>query len=293
MANASIIPRVGGIGVGAALRKALGRAPVYLILGAWSVLTVGALVWVLLGAIKTKREVLVSGWSLPASPQWGNFYRVLSDGNLGQAFLNSLLVVTGSTLAILAVSVPAAYILSRAEFRGREALTNLFVIGIGIPIPLLFIPIFMILAWLRLTDSLTGLSIVFVAVSLPFTVYLLTGFFASLPREIEDAAAIDGCSGAQIFWHAMLPMARPGILTAFIINFIWLWNEYQLSLAIINTAGKRPISLGLYALQNALQYTSDWPGLFAGVTIAIIPTLIIYAILAEKMIAGLTAGAVK
>jgi ABC-type glycerol-3-phosphate transport system permease component len=293
MSATAILPRVPGIGASAALGNALRRAPAYLILGLWSVMTIGALVWVFLGALKTKREVLLSGWSLPAAPQWGNFPRVLSEGNLGQYFFNSTLTVTLSTLAILAVSVPAAYVLSRAEFRGREALTNLFVIGIGIPIPLLFIPVFMILAWLRLADSLTGLSIVFVAVSLPFTIYLLTGFFASLPRALEDAAAMDGCSNVQVFWHAMLPLARPGILTAFIINFIWLWNEYQLSLTIINSAARRPLSLGLYALQNALQYTSDWPGLFAGVTIAIIPTLLLYAILAEKMIAGLTAGAVK
>jgi len=290
---AGVLPRVPGISSGTALRHALARAPVYLILGLWSVLTIGAIVWVVLGGLKTKREVLLSGWSLPASPQWGNFPRVLSEGNLGHYFVNSALTVTLSTLAIIAVSVPAAYVLTRAEFRGREALTNVFVIGIGIPIPLLFIPVFIILAWLRLADTLTGLSIVFVAVSLPFTVYLLTGFFSSLPRALEDAAAIDGCNSVQIFWHAMLPLARPGILTAFIINFIWLWNEYQLSLTIINTGDKRPIGLGLYALQNALQYTSDWPGLFAGVTIAIIPTLLLYAVLAEKMIAGLTAGAVK
>jgi ABC-type glycerol-3-phosphate transport system permease component len=293
MAATSMLPGVPGIRIRSALANAFRRAPAYLILGVWSVLTVGAVVWVFLGALKSKREVLLSGWSLPASPQWGNFLRVLSEAGLGRYFVNSALTVTLSTLAIIAVSVPAAYVLSRAEFRGREALTNAFVIGIGIPIPLLFIPIFMILAWLRLADSLTGLSLVFVAVSLPFTIYLLTGFFSSLPRALEDAAAIDGCSNVQIFWHAMLPLARPGILTAFIINFIWLWNEYQLSLTIINSGEKRPLALGLYALQNALQYTSDWPGLFAGVTIAIIPTLLLYAVLAEKMIAGLTAGAVK
>jgi ABC-type glycerol-3-phosphate transport system permease component len=293
MAATSMLPGVPGIRIRSALANAFRRAPAYLILGVWSVLTVGAVVWVFLGALKSKREVLLSGWSLPVSPQWGNFLRVLSEAGLGRYFVNSALTVTLSTLAIIAVSVPAAYVLSRAEFRGREALTNAFVIGIGIPIPLLFIPIFMILAWLRLADSLTGLSLVFVAVSLPFTIYLLTGFFSSLPRALEDAAAIDGCSNVQIFWHAMLPLARPGILTAFIINFIWLWNEYQLSLTIINSGEKRPLALGLYALQNALQYTSDWPGLFAGVTIAIVPTLLLYAVLAEKMIAGLTAGAVK
>ena len=293
MRSVPIFPSLPGIRTSRALRNALRRWPAYLILGLWSVLTIGALVWVCLGALKTKREVLLSGWSLPASPQWGNFVRVLGEGSLGVYLINSAVTVTLSTLAIIAVAVPAAYVLSRAEFRGRQALTNLFVIGIGIPIPLLFIPVFMILAWLRLADSLTGLSIIFVAVSLPFTIYLLTGFFATLPRELEDAAAMDGCSSFQIFRYAMLPLAQPGILTAFIINFIWLWNEYQLSLTIINSSGKRPLSLGLYALQNALQYTSDWPGLFAGVTIAVIPTLLLYAVLAEKMISGLTAGAVK
>jgi N-acetylglucosamine transport system permease protein len=284
------IPRVR---VRSLARKALSRAPTYLVLGLWSLLTLAVVVWVVLGALKTKREVLLSGWSLPAAPQWQNFSRVVSEAHFGRAFANSIFCVTLSTMAIIMVSVPAAYVLSRAAFRGREALTNLFVIGIGIPIPLLFIPIFTILAWLRLADTLTGLSIVFVAVSLPFTIYLMTGFFGSLPRELEDAAALDGCNNVQTFWHVMLPLAQPGVITAFTINFIWLWNEYQLSLTIINSAEKRPISLGLYALQNALQYTSDWPGLFAGVTIAIVPTLILYAVLAEKMIAGLTAGAVK
>jgi ABC-type glycerol-3-phosphate transport system permease component len=138
-----------------------------------------------------------------------------------------------------------------------------------------------------------GLAIIFVAVSLPFTVYLMTGFFASMPRALEDAAVIDGASDFQVFWHLMLPLSRPGLLTAFIINFIWLWNEYQLSLTLINSSEKRTLALGLYALQNGLQYTSDWPGLFAGVTIAIIPTLLLYAVLADRMISGLTTGAVK
>ncbi len=274
-------------------RTALRRAPAYLILGIWSVFTVGAVVWVVFGALKTKREVLTSGWSLPATPQWSNFARIWSESNLSGFFINSVLTVTLSTLAILAVAVPAAYVLSRAEFRGKESLTNVFVIGIGIPIPLLFIPIFMILAWLHLTDSLVGLAIIFVAVSLPFTVYLMTGFFASMPRALEDAAVIDGASDFQVFWHLMLPLSRPGLLTAFIINFIWLWNEYQLSLTLINSSEKRTLALGLYALQNGLQYTSDWPGLFAGVTIAIIPTLLLYAVLADRMISGLTTGAVK
>lgn len=284
---------VPGLPMPMALRNAAKRAPTYFVLGVWSAFTIAVLLWVFFGALKTKREVLLTGWSLPATPQFGNFLRVWGESHFGRYFLNSVMSVTLSTVAILAVSVPAAYVLSRANFRGRESLTNIFVIGIGIPIPLLFIPIFMVLVLLRLNDTLTGLSLIFVATSLPFTVFLMTGFFASLHRVLEEAAIMDGCSDYQVFWHVMLPLARPGILTALIINFIGLWSEYQLSLTIINTAGNCTLALGLYSLQNALEYSADWPGLFAGVTIVTVPTLLVYAVLAEKMIAGLTAGAIK
>ena len=271
----------------------LRRLPAYILVWAWVAFTVAAILWVVMSAFKSKREVLRSGLSLPEEMKWENFATAWQIGRLGEYFSNSVIVVVISVILILAVSTPAAYVLSRARFKGREALTNLFVLGMGIPIPMLFIPVFGILAALRLSDSLTGLTFVFVAISIPFTVYLLTGFFASLPSELESAAMLDGCSDFQVFRHVMLPMAMPGLATAAILNFIWLWNEYQLSLVILNSPDNRTLPLGLYSLQNAMQYTSDWPGLFAGVTIVIIPTVLVYAILSEKMISGMTMGAIK
>jgi ABC-type glycerol-3-phosphate transport system permease component len=274
-------------------KTTLQRLPAYILVWAWVAFTSVAILWVIMSAFKSKREVLRSGLSLPAELKWDNFVTAWNIGRLGEYFSNSIFVVVISVFLILLVSTPAAYVLSRARFKGRESLTNLFVIGMGIPIPMLFIPVFGILAWLRLSDSLTGLTFVFIAISIPFTVYLLTGFFASLPSELESAALLDGCSDFQIFRHVMLPMAMPGIATASILNFIWLWNEYQLSLVILNSPTNRTLPLGLYSLQNAMQYTSDWPGLFAGVTIVIIPTILVYAVLSEKMISGMTMGAVK
>ncbi len=273
--------------------ETLRRLPAYILVWAWVSFTIVAIFWIVMSAFKSKREVLRSGLNLPSEMHWENFATAWNIGRLGEYFSNSVVVVGISVFLILLVSTPAAYVLSRAKFKGREALTNLFVIGMGIPIPMLFIPIFGILAWLRLSDSLTGLSFVFIAISIPFTVYLLTGFFASLPSELESAALLDGCSDFQIFRYVMLPMAVPGIATAAILNFIWLWNEYQLSLVILNSPDNRTLPLGLYSLQNAMQYTSDWPGLFAGVTIIIIPTILVYAVLSEKMISGMTMGAVK
>lgn len=274
-------------------RSRLVRLPAYLLIWAWVAFTVTGIGWVVLSAFKSKREVLRSGLKLPNELMWENFFTAWKIGRLGEFFSNSVVLVSVSVLLIICVSTPAAYVLSRAAFRGRESVTNLFVIGMGVPIPMLFIPIFGILALLRLSDSLTGLTIVFVAVSIPFTVYLLTGFFASLPSELENAARMDGCSDFQVFLHVMLPLAGPGVATASILNFIWLWNEYQLSLVILNSPENRTLPLGLYSLQNAMQYTGDWPGLFAGVTIIVIPTILVYAVLSERMIAGVTMGAVK
>jgi len=276
-----------------ALSKLLVRFTAYVLVWAWTAFTISTIVWVVLSALKSKREVLRSGFRLPAELHWENFETAIVIGKLGEYFPNSVVLVSLSVLVTLAVSAPAAYVLSRAKFKGRESITNLFALGMAIPIPMLFIPIFSLLAWLKLNDSLTGISLIFVATSIPFTVYLLTGFFASLPRDLESAAVLDGCSDYQVFRYVMLPMAMPGIATAAILNFIWLWNEYQLSLVLLNSPENRTLPLGLYALQNAMQYTNNWPGLFAGVTIIVIPTILVYAVLSERMISGMTMGAVK
>ncbi len=163
----------------------------------------------------------------------------------------------------------------------------------GIPYPLLFIPLFALMLNLQLDNTLPGLIVVYVSLSLPFTVYILTGFFITLPSELEDAAVIDGCSDYQVYWRVMLPLASPGLLTAAIFNFIGLWNEYQLALVFANTDKTRTLSLGLYALRNALQYTGDWASLFAGIVIIMLPTVAIYIILSERMISGITMGSLK
>jgi ABC-type glycerol-3-phosphate transport system permease component len=147
---------------------------------------------------------------------------------------------------------------------------------------------------LRLGDTMVGLTHVYVALSLPFTIFVLIGFFSSLPQEIESAAIVDGCSDFQIFRLVMLPMAMPGIATAAILNFVGLWNEYQLSLVLINSPENRTLSLGIYALISSMQYSGgDWPGLFAGIAIVMVPTLLVFAFASEKMISGMTMGGVK
>lgn len=266
----------------------------YLIVGGWSLFSVFFVVWVILASLKRNRELFGSPLSIPADPQWGNFVKTWVNNRFGDYFLNSLLVTSASVVAILIVAVPAGYVLSRGRFRGRQALSSFFAFGMGVPFPLLFVPLFVMMASMRLADTLTGLTLVYVALSIPFTIYVLEGFFSSLPSELESAAVIDGCSDVQVFRHVMLPLAMPGVATVAILNFVGLWNEYQLSLVLINSPENRTLSLGIYSLITSMQYSGgDWASLFAGVTIVMVPTLILFVILSEKMISGITMGGVK
>lgn len=270
------------------------RALTYLLVGSWSAFSVFFVVWIVLASLKKNRDLFRSPWSIPSDPAWANYAKTWVNSRFGDYFLNSILVVSISVLALLIVSVPAAYVLSRARFRGRGALSNFFAFGMGVPMPLLFVPIFVTMAGLRLSDTLTGLTLVYVALSIPFTIYVLEGFFSSLPSELEAAAVIDGCSDFQVFRHVMLPLALPGVATVAILNFVGLWNEYQWSLVLINSPENRTLSLGIYALITSMQYSGgDWAGLFAGVTIVMLPTIALFVVLSEKMISGITMGGVK
>jgi N-acetylglucosamine transport system permease protein len=274
--------------------RALKNAAGYTIVGGWSAFSLFFVVWVVLASLKSTRNLFGNPWSVPLNPAFGNYVKTWFVSRFGEYFLNSLLVVSLSVLALLVVSAPAAYVLSRGKFRGRETISNFVVFGMGVPIPLLFVPLVVLVSALHVVDTLTGLGLIYVSLSVPFTVYVLQGFFSSLPSELESAAVIDGCSDWQIFWHVMLPLARPGLATVAILNFVGLWNEYQLSLVLINTPEKRTLSLGIYSLITSMKYTGgDWPGLFAGVTIVMIPTIILFVFLSERMISGITMGGVK
>lgn len=267
--------------------------PSYVFLGGWSLFTILSIAWVVLASLKTNRDVFRKPFDIPPDPQFVNYERVWLNSDVGQGFLNSLVIVGISVILILLVSSPASYVLSRAKFRGRGLLTMIYIAGIGVPYPLLFIPLFALLAGLKLINSIPGLILVYVSLSIPFTVYILTGFFSSLPQELEDAAVIDGCNDFDVFRRVMLPLASPGIITAAIFNFIGLWNEFQLALIFIQDPDKRPLSLSLYSLKNAMTYSGDWAGLFAGVVIVIVPTIILFIWLSERMISGITLGSVK
>ncbi len=221
------------------LKKLLTQTPAYLILGAWSFFTIFVIGWIIISAFKTNQEIFRAVFQFPKDWQWENFVTAWSAGNFAVYFRNSIITTFVSVFGILAVSAPAAYVLSRFKFKGRGFITTTFIAGMGIPYSLVFIPLYVIMTQLKLINTLPGLIIVYISLSIPFTVYILTGFFGSLPKEVEEAAVMDGCSDFGVFRHIMLPLASPGLLTAAIFNGIGLWNEYQLVLVFIGNDANR------------------------------------------------------
>lgn len=269
--------------------KWLGGSLVWL----WAAFIVFAFVWLVFSSVKDNRELFENMWSLPSHLQFVNYKTAWSAADLTTAFTNSVLVVTGSVIGIVAVSAPAAYVLSRIPFKGANLITNYFIVGIGIPVEVILIPLFTMMARIRLVNSLWGLGLVYVALSLPFTIYLLTGFFRSLPYELEEAAAIDGAGPFWTFFRVMMPLARPGLVTAAVLNAVGLWNEYLLALVLLNDNAKYTLSLGILNMYASMRYTSNWVGLFAGVVIVVLPVALIYAWLSNRIIEGLTLGSGK
>jgi N-acetylglucosamine transport system permease protein len=251
------------------------------------------LLWVLLTALKTSPEIFESPWRLPAAPQWGNFAKAWQEAGIGQCFTNSLMLTVGTLAALLPISAMAAYIFARYPFRGSRLLFGAFLGGMMFPLFLTVVPLFLLLRTLGLLDRLDGLGVVYVAYSLPFTVFVLTGFFQTQPAELLEAAMIDGCSHAQAFWRVMLPLAKPGLLVVGIFNAIGLWNEYPLALVLISSNENRTLPLGIANLMMTEHYQSDWGALFAGLVIVMVPILIVYWVFRDRIHETMIAGALK
>jgi len=250
-----------------------------------------ALAWMVVTSLKTNEELFANVWSLPSVLRIDNYANAWSIGGMGAAFANSALVTAASAIGVVAIAAPAAYILSRADFPGREALINAIAAGMGVPAVLIFIPVYVMLSTVGLGDSLAGLITVYVGVQMPFTVFVLTGFFATLPLDLEEAAIIDGASEVAVFWRIMLPLAWPGLLTAFIFNLIFLWKEFFWALVLLRTRSGFTLGVALNSLRESLAFNADWTGLFAAVVILMAPAVLVYVLLSRRFVEAITFGA--
>ncbi len=276
-------------GVGATIRRFM----LNITLAVWAVIVIFPMVWLFYTSFKTDQEIFFSPFALPAEPQWDNFVRGWFDANIGTYFLNSFIVVLPSLVLILIFSAMTAYVLARFPFPGNRIIFYLILAGMIFPIFLALIPLFFVVNRLNMLNTYQGLILVYVAYSLPFSVFFLTGFFKTLPSELHEAAIIDGANQYQVFFKVMLPLAQPGLISIGIFNFLGMWNQYLLPVVLMTNAKRYLLTQGLAYMLVQQYYQNDWSALFAAVTMIMVPTFIVYVIFQGQIQKGITVGALK
>jgi len=270
-----------------------GAAVVTVLLSVFALTVILPLVWMVLTSFKSSHEIFASPWGLPPAPRWDNYVQAWREAGIAQCFGNSVIVTLATLAALLPIGAMAAYVFARYPFRGARWLFGAFLGGMTFPLFLTIVPLFLLLADLGLSDSLGGLTLVYVAYSLPFTVFVLTGFFRTLPADLLEAAMMDGCGHAAAFWRVMLPLVKPGLVVVGIFNAIGLWNEYPLALVLLSSDEVRTLPLGVANLMMVEHYQSDWGALFAGLVIVMAPVLGLYWAFRDRIHDTMVAGALK
>ncbi len=271
--------------------RAAVRVAIYVALGLMAAVFLYPVALMLLTAFKSTPEIFRNPFGLPESWSLDTFRSVWDRANFGLYLRNSLLITGASALLLLATAAPAAYALARYTFKLRGALFLFFLAGIMIPIRLGILPLYLLMRDLNLIDTPFALILTYTASGMPMSVFLLSVFFRNLPRELEDAARIDGCTEAQTFWRIMLPLVRPGLATVVIVNVVPWWNDFFFPLLFLTSDTWKTIPLGMQIFFG--QHLVDWSLVFSGMVLASLPLLLIYLIMSRQFIAGLTAGAVK
>jgi N-acetylglucosamine transport system permease protein len=265
----------------------------YFFLSAWLVIVIFPLIWVIVTSFKTDQEIFFSPWMPPAQWMFENFVRAWSKALIGQYFFNTLIVLIPAIFFTLVFSTMAAYVLARFTFPGNRVFFYAFMGGMLFPVMLALVPLFFLLQSFKIIDSFFGLILVYIAYSLPFTIFFMTGFLKTLPTELLEAAIIDGAGQYQLFFEIVIPLSKNGLVSMGIFNFLGQWNQYILPLVLLTSSSKYVLSQGLAFLQHQQRYQSDWSGLFAAIVIVMVPTLVVYIIFQNQIQRGLTVGALK
>ncbi|HEX2145308.1 MAG TPA: carbohydrate ABC transporter permease [Glycomyces sp.] len=260
----------------------------------WAVMVIVPVVWIVVTSFKTTREIASDPLGLPEAVQWANYANAWSDGNIGGYFLNTMQVMVFSVTGTMLLGAMAAYVLARYEFPGNRLLYFMFAGGMMFPVFLALFPLFKTLQNVALLNTYPGLVIVYIAYSLPFTVFFLTAFFRTLPSGVAEAAVVDGAGHYRLFFQVMLPMAKPGLIAITIFNIIGQWNQFLLPLVLLSRNPEDAmISQGLANLALRQGYEGDAGALFAGTVMAMLPIFVAYVLFQRQIQAGLTAGAIK
>ncbi|TGB02450.1 carbohydrate ABC transporter permease [Halobacillus salinus] len=274
-------------------RRWLSRSVVRIPLVLWALAVLYPIIWMILGAFKSNAEIYANPWGLPEVFNFQNFADAWSNYNIDISVFNSLIVTGLGALLTLAMAIPTSYALERIRFRGNRLLFTIYISAMMIPMVLGWIPLFFLLMQLNLLDNIFGLAIVYAVSQLPFSIFVLTSFMATIPKSLEEAAAIDGMSPYGILWKIITPLSTTGIITVTIMNMIQFWNEYFMALIFLQSEENYTLALAIDYISNETQYTNAWGTLFASLVIAIVPVIVLYAIFQRRIVKGMTEGAIK
>jgi ABC-type glycerol-3-phosphate transport system permease component len=279
-------------------RRQFSRPVAFTALLGYSAWLVFPMIWVAYSSLKADDAIFRDAFALPSATalHTDNYARAWSGAHFGEYFANSVIVTGTSVMLIVALGAMAAYALARFSHPVGRLVFGLIVAGLTIPAQLSIVPLFFELRSLGLLNSRAGLILVYTANGLPFAIFILAGFFRALPRSLYEAAVVDGCGEFSAFWRVLLPLARPGLVTVAIFQFIGVWKEYFYAFMLVSgdTSGTaRTVPLGLANLSIAAEYRTEYGMLFAGIILVTLPILVVYVMLQRQIVRGIAAGALK
>ena len=278
---------------------------IYVVLITLAITIIVPVAWVFMASVKQNSEFYGNPWTLPQGLYWQNFVDAWNTAKMGEYMLNSVFVTALALVLLLLIALPAAYCLSRFKFRGSKFLNTCFMAGLFINVNYIVVPIFLMLRdgdnWMNniggngiFLNNLVMLAIVYAATALPFTIYLLSGYFATLPHDYEEHAYIDGAGYGETMWKVIFTMAKPSIITIILFNFLSFWNEYIISMTLMSSAdGPKTLPVGLLNLMQAQQSAAEYGIMYAGLVLVMLPTLILYICVQNKLTQGMTVGGLK
>lgn len=281
------------------------KAFIYVCLGLLAIVIIIPVAWVFMASVKQNSEFMGNPWALPKGFYWQNFTDAWVKARMGEYFFNSIAVTVLALIILLVVALPAAYVLARYRFKGSKFWNIMFMGGLFINVNYIVVPIFlMFVEGDKIARNMFGqtiflnnifiVALVYAATALPFTIYLLSGYFATLPMAYEEAAYVDGAGYFTTMIKIIMPMAKPSIITVILFNFLSFWNEYIIAMTLLTDPnGGKTLPVGLMNLMKAQNAAAQYGQLYAGLVMVMLPTLILYICVQKKLTQGMTLGGLK
>lgn len=268
----------------------IARSIIRIFLFVWSIVVAFPIIWVLYTSLKTNKEFFASPWSLPETPQWVNYINAWEKANFGDYFLNSILTVLLTLIITLLVVGANAYVIAKFSNKWIRSLEVFYMVMMMVPGVLILVPLYYIADSMYMTDSLIWLSIIYAIQGMPFYIFMLAGFIRGIHNSLIEAAVIDGANQFDIFFKIIMPLVKPSLFVVTILNVMGTWNEYVTALTFIHEQKKYTIAIGLSYLTNSGTYDVDYGRTFAGLVIALIPILVLYAVFQKQIQNGVSSG---